>query len=146
VLWTFVPLALRANPVVIDPSSMLGFGVVAFSAMVVEAWIVALPLTFSGLAPLRIFGGFFLTNLLVFSLVFYPLLERIPLPVSEMIVVLADDVAIKLLAHGWSFQQDEFGHLSWSRATAIAVVGNASSFFVGLMATRRPWEEHGTYE
>jgi hypothetical protein len=86
-LCLLLPLTARANPYTLDPSSLLAFGVVAFWAFVVEAGVVALLLTFSGLAPLRIFGGYFVTNLAVFCFIFYPLLRRVPMPVLEALVV-----------------------------------------------------------
>ena len=73
VLCLLMPLAARANPVILDPGSLIAFGIVALAAFVVEAGVVALLLTFSGLAPLRIFGAFFVTNLAVFCFVFQPL-------------------------------------------------------------------------
>jgi len=145
-LCLLLPLTVRANPVILDPSSLIAFGIVAFWAFVVEAGVVALLLTFSGLAPLRIFGGFFVTNLAVFCFLFYPLLRRIPLPALEALVVAVDGAAIKLLACLGTFQQEEFRGVTWLRAGLVALVGNAASFFVGVIATGSPWERHEVYE
>jgi hypothetical protein len=141
-LCSLLPLTARANPVILDPSSLIAFGVVAFWALVIEAAVVALLLTFSGLAPLRIFGGFFVTNLAVFCFFFYPLLRRIPLPALEALVVAVDGAAIKLLSSLGSFQQDEFRGVTWLRAGLVALVGNVASFFVGVIASGSPWEKH----
>lgn len=142
-LCLLLPLTVRANPVILDPTSLLAFGVVAFWAFVIEAGVVALLLTFSDLAPLRVFGGFFVTNLAIFCFLFYPLLRRIPLPALEALVVVVDGVAIKLLGSLGAFQQDEFRGVTWLRAGLIALVGNGASFFVGVIATGAPWAKHG---
>ena len=142
-LCLLLPLTVRANPVILDPSSLIAFGVVAFWAFLIEAGIVALVLTFNGLSPLRIFGGFFVTNVAVFCLLFCPLLGSTPLPDLEALVVIVDAVAIKALASFGVFQRDECRGVTWLRAGLIAVVGNAASFFVGVIATGSPWAKHG---
>ena len=95
-----VPLAAHANPVILNPSSLLAFAFVAFAALVVEAGVVALVLAFAGIAPWRFFVGFFFANLAVFLFVFCPLLEHKTVPwfVLEILVVVIDAVAIKLLS------------------------------------------------
>lgn len=145
-LCLLVPLAAYANPVILNPSSLIAFGIVAFWSFVLETGVVALLLTFSGLAPMRIFGGYFATNLIVFWFLFCPLLRRVPLPMLEALVVVADSVAIKLLSCLGSIQQDEFRGVTWLRAGLIALVGNATSFFVGVIAMGSPWESHETYD
>src|SRR5262245_913266 len=97
-LGLLLPLTVQANPVVVDGSSLIAFGIVACWALVIEAGVVALALAFSGLAPLRIFFAFLFTNAAVFVFLFCPLLRRIPLPALEALVVVVDGIAIKLLA------------------------------------------------
>jgi hypothetical protein len=138
-----LPLSAHANPVILDPSSLIAFGVVALCAFVVEAGVVALVLLFSGLSPLRIFGVFFVINLSVFCFLFYPLLHRIPLSALEAMVVIVDGLAIKLLASLGVFQGDEFRGVTWLRAGLVALLANAGSFFVGVIATGTPWAKHG---
>jgi len=106
-----VPLAASANPVMLDPSSLLAFYVVAFWAFVVEAGIVALLLTFRGVAPLRVFIGYFIANAAIFFFLFQPLLERSsspPVLVLEALVVLVDGLVIKLLVTLAAFQDDNY--------------------------------------
>src|SRR5215472_13358424 len=99
--WTLIflcllaPLVAQANPVILNPSSSLAFGFVAFAALVVEAGMVALVLTFAGVAPWRFFVGFFFTNLAVFLFVFCPLLEHKTVPwfALEIVVVALDTMA-----------------------------------------------------
>ncbi|HEY2329714.1 MAG TPA: hypothetical protein VGI63_07865, partial [Verrucomicrobiae bacterium] len=78
-----------ANPVIIEPSSLLAFMIVAFWALVVEAGIVALLLTLSGANTLRMFFAYWLANVLVFLFVFEPLLssEKASVPLLEVLVV-----------------------------------------------------------
>jgi len=79
-----MPVVARANPYILNPSSLIAFGVVAFWALVVEAGLVALLLAFAGLAPLKVFVGFFVANVAVFLLVFCLLQQRIALPLLDL--------------------------------------------------------------
>jgi hypothetical protein len=144
VLCVLMPAVARANPYVLNPSSLIAFGVVAFWALIVEAGIVALLLTFSGLAPLRVFGGFFFANVVVFIFVFCPLQQRIPLPLLEAIVVVIDAASIKLLSRFSAFQGESYRSVGWLFAGLTSLAGNAASFFVGVIASGSPWEMHGT--
>src|ERR1041384_6929430 len=85
------PLTAFGNPVVLNPSSLLAFWIVAFWAAVVEAGIVALLLGFRGVVVTRVFGVYLLVNVAVFLFLFLPLLDRRwSLPVLESMVVLVD--------------------------------------------------------
>ena len=141
-LCLFLPLAAFANPVMIEPSSLLAFCIVVFWALVVEAGVVALLLAFQGLNPLRIFIAYGVTNIAVFLFVFEPLLnqEWSSVPVLEILVVLLDGLAIKLLTRLSAFQGDDFKGVSWLRSFIISCIGNAASYFIGNIASHRPWE------
>lgn len=138
----FLPLVVWANPVIIEPSSLLAFMVVAFWALVVEAGIVALLLTFQGVNPLRIFIAYGVTNALVFLFVFEPLLssEKLSVRSLEALVVLLDGLAIKLLASLDAFQGDGYKGISWLRSFIVSCLGNAVSYFIGNIASHKPWE------
>lgn len=138
-----LPFIAWANPVVVNPSSLVAFGVVAFAAFVVESGLVTLALTFSGLATYRVFAAYFVTNLAVFIFLFSPLLGRLPLIALEALVVVADGAAIKLIASLGPFQQDEFRGVTWLRAGLVALAGNTASFIVGVLAAGAPWQSHG---
>jgi hypothetical protein len=140
-----IPLAASANPVMLNPSSLIAFCVVVFWSFVVEAGVVALLLTFRGIAPLRVFIAYFVANAAVFFFLFQPLLEgssSLPGLVLEALVVLIDGLIIKLLVTLEGFQSDNFRGVSWLRSTAISGIGNGLSYFVGYIATQRPWEVH----
>jgi hypothetical protein len=136
-----LPLTAMANPVIIDPTSLLAFAMVAFWAFVVESGIVALLLAFCSLQPLRIFMAYFVVKAAVFLFLFQPLLEREwPIPILESLVVCLDALAIKILAGCGALQTDNYGRLKWLRAFVISLAGNAVSFFIGLIASHKPWE------
>jgi hypothetical protein len=141
----FIPLVASANPVMLKPSSLIAFYVVAFWAFVVEAGVVSLLLTFREVAPLRLFIGYFIANAAVFFFLFQPLLEGSNSPsvlVVEALVVLIDGLIIKLLVTLEGFRGDNFRGVSWLRSTAISGIGNGLSYFVGYIAMQRPWEVH----
>jgi len=152
VFWTAVailtPSVASANPVMLNPSSLLAFYVVAFWSFVLEAGVVALLLVFRGVAPLRVFFAYFVCNAVVFFLLFEPLLERSnnpPVLLLELLVVGIDGLVIKVLVTVSSFQGDNYGGVSWLRSTVISGIGNGLSYFVGYIATQRPWETHFQY-
>jgi hypothetical protein len=140
-----IPLVASANPVMLNPSSLIAFFVVAFWAFVVEAGIVALLLAFRGVAPLRVFIAYFVANAAVFFLLFEPLLERSSSPLVlalEALVVLIDGLVIKLLVTLDYFQGDNYRGVGWLRSLLLSGVGNGLSYFIGYIATQKPWEIH----
>jgi hypothetical protein len=142
-VYTLAPSVASANPVILNPSSLLAFFVVAFWAMVVEAGVVALLLAFRGAAALPVFVAYFILNGGVFLFLFQPLLvgsRSMPVPVLEGMVVLIDGAVIKLLVTLGPFQGDSYRGVSWVRSMVTSGIGNALSYLVGYIATRRPWE------
>lgn len=141
--YTFTTSVASANPVILNPSSLLAFFVVAFWAMVVEAGVVALLLAFRGAAALPVFVAYFFLNGAVFLFLFQPLLvggRSLPVLVLEGIVVLIDATVIKLLVALGPFQGDSYNGVSWVRSLVTSGIGNALSYVVGYIATRKPWE------
>jgi hypothetical protein len=128
----------RANPINLGAGNVIAFPIVVASALVVEAGVVALLLLLSGLAPAPTFGGYFVTNLVVFGSLFSAQFfgHTIPIPLFEVLAVTADAVCIKLLSVFEPFQGDDFQGVSWLRAGLISCAGNSTSFFVGLAAQR----------
>jgi len=135
------PFAASGNPVIFDPISFVSFCVVAFYAFVVESGVVALLLGFRGMEILHVFIGYFFTNALVFLFVFQPILntERVSVPALECLIVLIDAAMMKFLASLDVMQRDAFSGLSWRAAIMISLGGNALSYFVGCIASRKPW-------
>ena len=140
-----IPLVASANPVMLNPSSLIAFAVVAFWAFVVEAGVVSLLLAFRGIAPLRVFMAYFVANGAVFFFLFQPLLEgnsSLPVFALEALVVLIDGLIIKLLVTIAAFQGDNYRGVGWLRSTVISGIGNGLSYLVGYIAAQRPWEVH----
>lgn len=145
-LCVLIPFSARANPYILNPSSLLAFAVVAFMALVVEAGIVALVLVFAGLSPLRMFGAFWLLNLAVFLFLFWPLQPRLSLPLLELLVVITDALCIKVLSKVSGLQGDTYSRLGWWFAGGASLAGNATSFCIGVMASGEPWKMHEAAE
>jgi len=121
---------------------LIAFGFVAVAALVVEAGIVALLLAFSGLSTTRVFAGFLVMNMMIFFLLFCPLLGELHWSLLEILVVIVDGVFIKLLAGFGSFQNEGYRGVTFVRAGVISAIGNAMSFFVGVIAAGAPWITH----
>jgi hypothetical protein len=138
----FIPMAVLANPVVFEPSSWVAFMVVAFWALIVETGVVTLLLTFCGMDPLRTFLAYWVANVLVFLFVFEPLLRsgNASVPILEGLVVLLDALSIKLLTSLGALQGDNFKSVTFLRSLCISAIGNSVSYFVGSIASHRPWE------
>jgi len=136
------PVTACANPVSIDPVSLVAFCVVVFWAFIVESGIVALLLAFRGLLVLRMFFCYYMANALIFFLVFQPTLESRCMPVFllESIIVMIDASTIKFLANQEWLQGDDYRELRWRGAVIISLIGNTLSYLVGYIASQRPWE------
>ena len=139
-----MPLAVHANPVMIDGQSLIAFGIVAFWALVIESGIVTLALISSGVLILPLFGTLVIANVAVFLLAFLPLTSRVSLWLLEPGVVLADALMIKLVASAAFLQGGNFVGVSWRRALVASLVGNAVSYFIGLIGSHAPWIVHET--
>jgi hypothetical protein len=131
------PGIAHANPVDVDPSSVVAFWVVVLFALVVEAGVATLTLAVSGIAPVRLFLGFLAANAAIYFLAFRPLLERETLPLAglECGVVLADAAILRLLCAFEAFQSECFTRVTWAHALLAAGVGNGFSYFVGRVAS-----------
>lgn len=139
-----IPLALRANPVMVDGQSLIAFGIVAFWALVIESGIVTLVLGSCGVLILPVFGTLVIANVGVFLLAFLPLTGRVSLWLLESGVVLVDAMMIKLVASAPVFQAGNYVGVSWSRGLMASLLGNAASYFIGLIGSHTPWIVHET--
>lgn len=140
-----IPLVTSANPVMLNPSSLIAFYVVAFWAFVVEAGVATLLLAFRGIVLLRVFVAYFVANGAVFFFLFQPLLDGSTSPpvfALEAPVVLVDGLVIKLLVTLAPFQSDNFRGVGWLRSLIVSGCGNSLSYFIGYIATQKPWEIH----
>ena len=143
-LFLLAPMSAWANPAILNPQSLIAFWIVAFWALVVESGVTTLFLSLCGILPVPVFGAILIANLATFSFAFMPLLDRMPLWGLEILVVLADAVIIKLVTALPLLQGGGYLGVTWKRALLASVIGNALSYFVGVLASQTPWLEHGT--
>jgi len=138
------PVIARANPVMIDGQSLIAFGIVAFWALVIESGIATLALVSSGLLIVPSFGTLIIANVTFFLFAFLPLTSRVSLWFLEPGVVLADALLLKLVASAPFLQGGDFVGVSWRRALVASLLGNAASFFIGVLGSGAPWIVHET--
>jgi hypothetical protein len=142
VLLLLMPMVVRANPVNVDGQSLIAFAIVAFWALVIESGIVSLTLLSSGFQIVPLFGTLIIANVGVFLFAFMPLTSRVSLWLLEPGVVLADALAIKIVAAAPFVQGASFVGVRWRRALLASLLGNAISYFIGVMGSRAPWIDH----
>lgn len=128
----------------VDGQSLIAFGIVAFWALVIESGIVTLVLGSCGVLILPVFGTLVIANVGVFLLAFLPLTGRVSLWLLESGVVLVDAMMIKLVASAPVFQAGNYVGVSWSRGLMASLLGNAASYFIGLIGSHTPWIVHET--
>jgi hypothetical protein len=147
-LLALLPLVVRANPVAIDGQSLIAFAIVAFWALVIESGIVTLLLFSFGFLIVPLFGTLILANLGIFLFAFLPLCSRVSLWLLEPGVVLADAIAIKLVTSASFLQNGDFVGVRWRRALLASLIGNAASYFIGVIGSHSPWiaRETGGFE
>jgi hypothetical protein len=137
------PGTINANPVILNPTSLVAFCVVAFWAFIVETGIVTLATAFRGVVVWRMFVCYYIVNALVFFFLFEPLLERGSTPVLplELLVVVIDASVIKFLTSMDFLQGESYQGLTWRSAFITSAVANSFSFLVGYIASHKPWEK-----
>lgn len=139
---SWVPLKAVANPVVLDPSSLLAFGVVVFWSLVVESGIATLGLLSCGVRTLPFFVTLLAANFAVYFFAFMPLIGRVSLSWLELGVVAIDLLLIRLLSLIPALQGSEYAGVPWKRAVSMSCLGNLASFLAGWLATQSPWASH----
>jgi hypothetical protein len=139
-----IPLIARANPVMIDGQSLIAFGIIAFWALVIESGIATLALVSRGVLIGPLFSTLIAVNVAAFLFAFLPLTDRVSLWFLEPGVVLADALLIKLVASAPFLQSESFVGVTWRRALVASLLGNTTSFFVGVLASGAPWIVHET--
>ena len=143
-LLLLVPVGLQANPAIFNPQSLIAFWVVAFWALVIESGIATLAVSLCGVLVLPVFATLVVTNVGIFAFGFMPLLARMPLWLLEVLVVLFDAIVIKVVAAVPLFQRGDYVGVSWRRGLVASILGNASSYFIGVMGSQTPWLKHET--
>jgi hypothetical protein len=118
---------------------------VALAALIVESGVVTLTLLSTGVFVVPCFVVLALANIAVFVFAFLPLTGQVSLWLLEPGVVVVDAVCIKLLIAAPFLQSGDFVGVSWRRALVASLLGNAVSFFVGVLASGAPWIDHETF-
>jgi hypothetical protein len=135
-------VCLQANPVIINPQSLIAFWIVAFWALVIESGIATLTLSTVGVLIVPVFGSLLIANFGIFAFAFMPLLDRRPLWLLEIFVVLIDTAVIKGIVALPIFQRGDYLGVSWRRALVASLLGNAVSYFIGVIGSHSPGFEH----
>ncbi len=141
-LLLLVPVGLQANPAMFNPQSFFAFCVVAFWALVIESGIATLAVSLCGVLVLPVFATLVITNVSVFAFGFLPLLDRMPLWLLELLVVVCDAIVIKVVAAVPLFQSGDYVGVSWRRGLVASLLGNAASYFIGVIGSHTPWLTH----
>jgi len=128
----FSTQAVFANPVVFDPIGSISSIIVVGGAITVEACLVTLLLMFFSMSIKPSFFALFFGNLVLYFAVFLPLLDSLPsVWMSELFIVAADGVMIKVISRCEMFQEMDFKGLKWKYAFLIGALGNSLSYCVG---------------
>jgi len=144
--WLFfaIPLGLQANPVMLNPVSLIAFWMVAFWALAIESSIATLVLSFCGMVFWPVFATLLIANFGTFAFGFMPLAQRMPLWLLEPLVIVFDAIMIKLVSAVSAFQRGDYVGVSWRQALLASALGNAASYFIGVLASESPWLDHGS--
>jgi hypothetical protein len=121
-----------ANPVVFDPIGSISSIVVVCAAIIVEACLVTLLLLFFRMSVKQLFFALFFGNLVLYFVVFLPILNLLPsLWMAEILIVAADGIMIKVISLCEMFQEMDFKEVKWKYALLIATLGNSFSYCIG---------------
>lgn len=122
-----------AGPIVSDGGCLIVF----MSASMVEVSITAILLFCFDLALKPVWMALFVGNMIIYYVLFLPLLETIPnLLIVEGLIVAADGILIKLVSLFDVFQTQSFKGFPWKYAFIIAAMGNFVSYYVGAVMQR----------
>ena len=140
--YTAIPLILilvttaQANPCIHQsPASIAATIVVVIAALCLEIFITTGVLIFSGLALAPTFIALTIGNIISYLGVLSPLAYYFELHIVfvELVVVSVEAAFIKLISLFPVFQLDRFTDLKWRYAFLAAILGNASSYYIGTL-------------
>ncbi len=137
-LW-LVPVIALANPVAVDGQSLIAFAVVAVWALIIESGIATLALSSTGILMVPTCGTLTIANIGLFLFAFMPLSNQVSLWVLEPGVVLADAILIKFIASASFLQGGDYVGVGWRRVLVASALGNAASYFIGVLGSQSPW-------
>ena len=130
----FLAKVAFANPIVFDPVGSISSIMVLGGAITVEVCLVTLLLLFFSMSVKPLFLALFISNLIIYFVVFLPVLNLLPnLWMAEVLIVAADGIMIKVISLGEMFQEQDFKGLKWKYAFLISMLGNLISYYVGAV-------------
>jgi hypothetical protein len=130
----FPAAVVYANPTSFPLDVNLKLVVILGATFAAEAGLVAVILFFCHMAIVPTFGAMFASNLLMYFIIFRPVLEVTNnVTIVEAVIVAAEAVFIRIVSKVESFQEDEFEGLKWRTVFLVALVGNALSYYVGTI-------------
>ena len=123
-----------ANPIFLPDVGDIKLVVVLGLTFAAEASIITLILFFCHLAIVPSVIAMFAGNLLMYFVIFRPVLEATNnVPIAEAVIVAAEAVFILIISRIELFQDEDFKGLKWRTAFLCAVVGNLLSYYVGTV-------------
>jgi hypothetical protein len=126
--------AAFANPIIFDPLGSISSVIVLGGAITVEACLAGLLLLFFKMSVKPLFFALFFGNLVLYFVVFLPLLDLLPsVWMAEVLIVAADGIMIKVITLCEMFQEMDFKGLKWKYAFLIGMLGNSISYYVGAV-------------
>lgn len=137
VLLVLVPVGTAYGNPCVDPVSEAATIVVVIAALGLEVFITMGVLGFSGMALAPTLLALTLGNIGCYLGVLGPLFYHFELPIIlvEAAVVTVEAAFIKLISLVGAFQLDRFDGLRWRSAFLAALLGNASSYYIGTLMT-----------
>ena len=134
-----IPACANPKPV-LDFVSLPQQAYVLLGALFVEACTVTLILIFFNMCLKPVFYAVFASNIIIYFVVFLPLLYKTEnLCLSEIIIVLIDATIIKLLTCSLTFTELNFQRIRWPYILLIALIGNTMSYITGQAMYSDDW-------
>jgi len=124
-----------ANPVIVHTSlTWVRFVIVYVSSFGLEVLITTIILFFCHMAVVPLLISLFAGNLVMYFIIFQPVLSATEnLLVAEVVIVVVEGAFIKMISLFDTFQLEDFKGLKWRTAFIIVAVGNALSYYAGVL-------------
>jgi hypothetical protein len=131
----FPATVVFANPTIMpNPINWVRSVILYGSCFGLEVLLVTTILFFCHMAVVPLLIALFIGNTVMYFVIFQPVLSATEnVPVSEVVIVLVEGAFIKILSRFDFFQLDDFKGLKWITAIIIAAVGNALSYYSGVV-------------
>jgi hypothetical protein len=130
--------AAFANPTAIDPGTLIGLAIFLLPILALESFVVTGVLFFSRMAVVPSLAAVFIGNLVLYFIVFIPLLSDMNnVPAAEILIAVIEGVYIKAISRFGVFQMDDFNGLKWRTAFIASAIGNALSYYIGTLVNSR---------